>query len=151
MAYEIHINGVAVTCTTPAEAIALARQVANGAGSNGVAKRRPGRRPDPKKAAEKHGKREHLRKNSIAFLETIEAAGNDGASAVDLASALKMKDRRGLGAASISASKLIERLEFDPRKVFTSEKTDEGKVWKAGSELAAALKKLKKPPQGGDA
>jgi hypothetical protein len=150
MGYEILFDGVPISCSTPAEAVALAQQVAKGAGSNGAAKRRPGRKPDPKKAAEKQGNRERLRKNAITFLEVVDGAGDGGATAAKLASALRMKDKRGLGAASISATKLVESLEFDPRKVFTSEKTEEGKVWKAGSELQAALKKLKKPPQGGD-
>jgi hypothetical protein len=79
---------------------------------------------------------------ALKFLMTIAKAEEPGANANDIGRALGVKHLRGIGGKSIRVNKILARLGFKNKAVYTTWKGSQGRFWVSGPNLIEAVKAM---------
>lgn len=142
------VHGIEVTATDAAEAAKLIREL-------GKQEIRPeqswpsGTRAHPiipprRKLLNLKNRKNGFDARSVAveFLTKIRDAGRNGTNAEGLMELLGARHPKGIGSKSASINELIVKNGFTLHDVYDNPRTAEGRIWKAGPKMEAALQTL---------
>jgi len=139
MALKFIVHGIEVTATNAAEAAALIRELGNA--------------PTPQRTAIRAAPGTHVMLRTkgfnvnyaaVDFLSLIRNAGDSGIAVSGLMPAVQARRPKGVGARAGMINKLLVELGFDPSQVYENPRTPEGRLWKAGPKMDAALEAVKR-------
>lgn len=128
MSYEVTIDGISVRCATPAEVVGLIKHARREL-ATGIAKRRPGRPPNPNGEVERERKLMAKRESALTFLKTIAQAGDAGITSESLVKALGIKSMKAIGGVTVVVNRLLGKSNLRQSSVYTALKTGDGKQW----------------------
>mgnify|MGYP001604638149 FL=1 len=81
----------------------------------------------------------------MAFLKTIDEAGDRGADSEQLVKALKLIGPKGIGGTSVPINSMLEKLGFKVRHVYDNSRNNEGKrFWTKGRMFNDAFEAVRK-------
>jgi hypothetical protein len=143
--YTVLIHGVEVVCSEASEAFALARLASNV--SEADAPRRPGRPPINGESAAKSREKESTEK-TLVFLKRLFEAGSAGISGDQLADAISLKGKRGIGGVLKRMRKVLDVHKIPPGEVFTMRGERGNRRWKQSSRIAEAISRLEGKTHG---
>ena len=139
MAIKFVVHGVEVTASNAAEAAALIREL-----GNAPTPQRTVIRAAPGAQVMLRHKGFDVKYAAVDFLSLIRNAGDNGISVAGLMPAVQARRPKGVGARAGMINKLLVELGFDPAQVYENPRTSEGRIWKAGPKMDAALEAVKR-------
>lgn len=142
MTLKFIVHGIEVTASNAAEAAALIRELGNPPAPQPAPVRATIEGQRPRILIRKRGF--NLNYAAVDFLSLISNAGDRGIAAEGLMPALHVNHAKGIGARSGMINKLLSELGFQPDQVYENPRTPEGRIWKAGSKMDAALEAVKR-------
>lgn len=138
------INGIEVKATSAAEAAELIRELSRESkpAAAPIIPPRASLRPRPLLSPRlRNGARVH--DVALAFLNKIRDAGSDGIHAEGLMSIVGARHPKGIGSKSAPLNKAIERLGFKVEDVYDNPRSPNGRIWRSGPKMDAAIEALK--------
>lgn len=144
------INGIEVKATSAAEAAELIKALGKPIGAATETARAMPITPKSSRA-DRFKLRLRSRRNganvrtvAVEFLSKIRDAGSEGIAADGLMDILGARHPKGIGSRSAPVNKLIESLGYDIEDVYDNPRSPEGRIWKPGPKMDAAIEALKK-------
>jgi hypothetical protein len=139
MSIKISVNGFDVTVSNAVEAVAILRELAE---STRTEKKGPGRpKLKPRKPLDSEPDSDT---GTLGFLTKVASGGRNGVMAEDLMAILGVTNPKGVGGRSVRVNNELKALGFNPNDVFRKERNAEGRIWKPGPKMDAAIEAVKK-------
>jgi len=135
MPFKLNFRGIEVTANSVSEAAALLRELAEPSGA------KIGRPPKPPSPLDMFAPPKDT-DIAVAFLRAIAKAGTQGAVAEDLMPLLKVKGPKGIGGRSVRINNMITKAGFKLEDVYDNARTAEGRFWRPGPSISAAINAL---------
>jgi hypothetical protein len=135
MSIKMTIQGIDIVASSAEEAAALVREFSGLKGLRGQVMDfdQPTQFADPGPDGQR----------AIAFLEEIRSAAPDGPTTDDIMRVLETESTKGVGGRLTRVNKLLAEAGFDPSTVYQNPRTAGGRVWRPGSAIQQAIRKLR--------
>ena len=141
MSIRINFRGIELTVSSPSEAAAVARELAE--------------QPVPKLQRVRVIEEPTLfagpepdEQRAVGLLELIKNAPNGGPGVDDLMKVLQVDSPKGIGGRMVRINNILLRAGMKPEDAYRNPKTADGRVWKPGTRIQEAIDRLREAHKG---
>lgn len=131
--FHVRVNGIDVSCDTPAEAVALANQAAKYVRTSGK---------EVQNGSTASKKSEQKIKEIRRFLSAIARAGEQGTGGEELVKSVGCETASALGGVVSMTQRQLESMNIAFNDVAVRFRKGNSKLWKGGPKLLEAIEKL---------